>query len=127
MPSAVSNPAELTRRLDAVVDRVHEREPVGVGLEPLPGDAQSVLVAVEADEVDVGEPLQERLGVTAHPERRVDEDRTVSLEGRGEQLDAAVEEHGGVDVAQVHGCRDRCPQILIPIRSDLAPGKCVRA
>ena len=95
--------------------------------EPLAGDAQRVLVAVEADEADAGEALEERLGVPAHAERRVDEHGAVALEGGGEQLDAAVEQDGGVDVAQVHGARGPVPQILIPIRSDLAPGKCVRA
>ena len=73
--------------------------------EPLPGDPQRVLVAVEADEVDAGEPLEERLGVAAHAEGRVDEDRAVALEGGCEQLDAAVEEHRGVDVAQAHDVR----------------------
>ena len=127
MPAAASNPADSSGGLDPVVDRVDEVHAVGERLEPLPGDAQGVLVAVEADQVDAGEPLQEGLGVAAHPERRVDEHRTVALEGGGEQLDAAVEQDGGVDVAQVHDVGTRVPRLLIPIRSDLAPGKCVRA
>ena len=42
---------------DAVVHRVHEGHPVAERREPLAGDAQGVLVAVESDEVDAGEAL----------------------------------------------------------------------
>ena len=105
MPSAASKPGRLDRVGDAVVDRVHERDAVAERREPLPRDPQGVLVAVEADEVDAGEALEERLGVAAHAEGGVDEDGAVALEGGREQLDAAVEEHGGVDVAQAHDVR----------------------
>ena len=87
---------------------MHERDAVAERREPLPRDPQRVLVAVEADEVDAGEALEERLGVTAHAEGRVDEDGTLRVEGGCEQLDAAVEEHRGVDVAQVHDVRGSC-------------------
>ena len=60
--------------------------------------------------MDAGEALEERLGVTAHAERRVDEDRAVALERGREQLDAALEQDGGVDVAQVHDVRDPVPR-----------------
>ena len=77
--------------------------------EPLARDAQRVRVAVEADQADAREALEERLGVTAHAERRVDEDRAVALERGREQLDAAVEQDRSVDVAQVHDRRGPGP------------------
>ena len=81
---------------------MHERDAVAEAGEALARDAQRVLVAVEADELDAREALEERLGVAAHAERRVDEDGAVALERGREQLDAALEQDGGVDVAQVH-------------------------
>jgi len=104
---------------------VDERDAVLIGREPFARDPQGVLVPVEADEMDAGESLEECFGVSAHAEGGIDEHGALPLERRREQLDAAVEQNGGVDVAQAHGVRD--PQILIPIRSDLAPGKCARA
>ncbi len=92
---------------DAVVDGVDERHAVAEAGETLAGDAQRILVAVEPDEMDALEALQERLGVPAHAECGVDEDGAVALERRGEQLDAALEQNRGVDVAQVHGRRGR--------------------
>ncbi len=127
MPSAASKPAERDGLGDSVVDGVHERDAVAEPGEPLARDAQRVLVAVEPDEVHAGEPLEERLGVSAHAERGVDEDGAVALERGRQQLDASVEQNGGMDVAQVHDLRGLGPWVLIPIRSDLAPGKCVRA
>ncbi|GAA5097299.1 hypothetical protein GCM10025760_31260 [Microbacterium yannicii] len=64
--------------------------------------------------------------MSAHAERRIDEDGTLALERGSKQLEAALEHDRGVDVAQVHdrqGLRGRVPWVLIPIRSDLAPGK----
>ena len=102
MPSTASTPGRRDRLGDAVVHGVHERHAVAERREPLPGDRAGRPVAVEADEVQSGEALEERLGVAAHAERRIDEHGAVALEGGGEQLDAAVEQHGSVDVAQVH-------------------------
>ena len=105
MPSAASKPADVDGRRDAVVHGVDERDAVAERREPLAGDAQSVLVAVEADEMDAGEALEECLGVAAHAERGIDEHGAVPLERGREQLDAAVEQDRGVDVAQVHDVR----------------------
>ena len=117
MPSASPIRPTSTRLGDAVVDRVHEGDAVAERREPLPRDAQGIRVAVETDEADAGKALEERLGVAAHAERGVDEHGAVALERGGEQLDAALEQDGGVDVAQVHDVGARCPSPLIPIRS----------
>ena len=87
---------------DLVVHGVHERDPILEAGEPLPRDAQRVGVAVETDQTDVREALEQSLGVTAHAESGIDEHRSVGLQGGSEQLDAAVEQYGGVDVAEVH-------------------------
>jgi len=87
---------------------VHEGDPISEPLQPLPRDAQCVLVAVKAHQMDPGEALEERLGVSAHSQGGVDEHCAVALKGGGEQLDAAIEEDGGVDVAQAHDVRGLC-------------------
>ena len=87
-----------------------ECDAVRVRSEPLPRDPQSVLVAVEADEMDAGESLEERFGVAAHAEGGIDEHGTLLVQGGCEQFDAAVEEYRGVDVAQAHDVRG----ILLP-------------
>ncbi|GAB3133888.1 hypothetical protein GCM10027057_07970 [Marisediminicola antarctica] len=64
--------------------------------------------------------------MSGHAEGRIDEHGAGPLEGGGEQLDRAVEHDGGMDLAVGHGI-GTCPLILIPLRSDLPPGKCGRA
>ncbi|GAA2071724.1 hypothetical protein GCM10009758_12010 [Microbacterium hatanonis] len=39
----------------------------------------------------------------SHAEGGIDEDGSVALESGGEELDAAVEEDGGVEIASFHG------------------------
>ena len=56
-----------------VVDGVHEVDAVAERREPLPGDREGVGVAVDADERELGEAREHRLGVAAHAERGVDE------------------------------------------------------
>ena len=87
---------------DAVVDGVHRDQAVTEPGETLGGDAQGVGVAVEPDHRQRGKPLQQRLGVPAHSERRVHHDGVLAAERGSQQLDAALEEDGGMDVAQVH-------------------------
>ena len=88
-----------------------------------PRALERVGVAVETDEDQVGEPVEERLRVTAEPERRIDEDGAGALEGRGEQLDGAFEQDGDVTRGIGHVLRCLGPRCLIPIRCDLSSGK----
>ncbi|GEP48370.1 hypothetical protein MSA03_18780 [Microbacterium saccharophilum] len=47
--------------------------------------------------------------MAAHAFGGIDEDGALVGQGGGEQLDAAVEEDGGVDVAEVHDARGPIP------------------
>ncbi len=53
-------------------------------------------IAVQPHEPHAGCGFEQGLRVTAHAERAVDDDRVGSLQGRGEQLDAALEQDGDV-------------------------------
>ena len=71
---------------------------------------------VEADERQLGEAVEHRLGVPAEAERAVDDDGAGPTDRRGEQLDAALEHHGDVQFCGVHvfpigqaACRDPHP------------------
>ena len=98
----LGNPEAVEGVDDAVVDGVHELRAVAERGEALPGDAEGVEVAVEADDGQLGEALEERLGVTGHAEGGVDEHGAGAADRRGEQLDAALEHDGGVDAFDVH-------------------------
>ncbi len=116
---------------DPVVDRVHQVDPVAETGQPLPRDGKRLRVPIETDQLQFGEALEERLRVSAHAERRIHEDCARRLERGREQLHTPLEEHGRVQaihwsVVVSHGIRC-CSWFLIPIHSDLAPGKCVRA
>ena len=79
-----------------VVDRVDEGGALAEGREPLAGQAQGLLVAVEGDEPGLGEPLEERLAVAAEAERAVDDHRSRPLQGGGQQVQAPLEHHRDV-------------------------------
>ena len=79
-----------------VVHRVHEVDPALERGEPRPCERQGFWIAVDPDESKVGESLQHRLAVTAESERRVDDNRTRSIDRRREQRDASLEQHGHV-------------------------------
>ena len=82
---------------DLVVDRVDAGEAIAEARETLPGDRQGLRVSVDADDAEVREALEERLGVTAHAERAVHGDRAVARDGGLEQLDAPVEQNRDVE------------------------------
>ncbi len=75
------------------VDRVDEGGPVAEGREPLAGEPQGLLVAVEADQTDLGEPGQQGLAVAAEAEGAVDDDGPGPLQRRGQQVQAPLEHH----------------------------------
>ena len=77
---------------DVVVDGVDALEAVTEAGEPLPREGERLLVAVEPDDARGGAGLEQRLGVAAHPERRVDEDRALVVEGRREEGNDPVQE-----------------------------------
>ncbi len=79
-----------------------EGDAVAERSQALPRDPQGVLVSVEADEPDAGKALEEGLRVSRHTERGVDEHGALALQRGCQQVDAAIEEDWGVDVAQVH-------------------------
>ena len=61
---------ELLKHLPhAVVDGMDECDAVCVPGQALRREGESVLVAIETDVVETGEPLEDRLGVAAQPER----------------------------------------------------------
>ena len=91
--------------------------------EALPGEREGVRVAVESDEDQLGKALEERLGVAAQPEGGVDEHGAGALKSGGQQLERALEHHGGVQSVLGHEESGSNPSGLIPIRCDLAPGK----
>jgi len=68
-------------------------DPVTEPGEPLPRDAERVGVAVETDERQLREALEQPLGVPAHAECGVDDDLARPLEGGREQVDDALEHH----------------------------------
>jgi len=84
-------------------------------LETLARELQGLRVAVEPDEGELGEPAEERLRVPGESQRRVDEHGAIPLEGGGEQLDRALQQHRDVDVV-LHEVPGADPCSLIPIR-----------
>ena len=105
-----------------VVDGVHEVHAVAEPREPLPRERQRVPVAVEPDQLDAVEALEERLGVAAEAECRVDDDGARRGQRRREQLDACARGGRGCGWRSSHG-RGPVPRMPIPIRCDLASGK----
>ena len=95
---------------DAVVHGVHKVHPVAERGETSSRDLESVGVTVEADQGQAGKSAEEGLRVARHAESRVDQHGALSVERGGEQLEGALEEHGGVDGGIVH----RCPVVLTP-------------
>ena len=78
---------------------MHEGDPLAVRREPLLAAVQGVHVAVDADDVGPRAVLEDRLGVTAQPERRVDQERAVlvgAVEGGCHESDDPVEQHRDV-------------------------------
>ena len=71
-------------------------QPVGVLLEASAGASECLGVAVDADEVGLGEAGEQRLAVTAEPQRAVDEDRAGPGERRLQELHDPVEQHRDV-------------------------------
>jgi hypothetical protein len=83
---------------------VHKVDSVAEGRKPLPRDREGIGVAIESDEAEPGVGLEHRVRVTAHAEGRVDDHRAGRRERRSEQLERALEVHGGVDLFG-HSCR----------------------
>jgi len=79
-------------------------------------------IAVKPDQFKAGESFQESFGMTGHSEGGVNEHRATPLECGSQQLDGSLKHYRGVDFAVNHGSRTG-PFRLIPIRSDLTPGK----
>ena len=102
------------RIVDDVVDGVDEVDAVAERGEPVAAAGQRVLVTVEADEGQLRVGAQQRRGVAAEAEGRVDGDGGLSGEGGGEQAEHPFEQDG--DVGGIGdrrlGCRRRwsdCP------------------
>src|SRR6478736_122753 len=81
--------------LDLVIHRVDQVSPRCERCQPLPGECQGFLVAVNADEVEVREPLEHGLRVAAHAQRGVDGNggfaaQSRRLESRCQQINAPV-------------------------------------
>jgi len=102
---------------------VHQVHPVAEAREPLSGTGERVGVAVEADEREARVALERRLRVAPETEGGVDEHRPLALEGRGQQLEGALEHDGDVHGSLCHDAAGSGRGFLIPIRGDLAPGK----
>jgi hypothetical protein len=75
---------------------MHEVYSGSESLEALPRQAKSLLVAVDADKHESGEAGEKCFGMTAEPERRVNEDGACRAECRSEQFDAACQKYRGV-------------------------------
>src|SRR5690606_20233569 len=86
--------------VDVVVHGVHRREPIAETGEPGTGELDGLRVPVDADDAQLGEATQGELAVPAHPERRVDQHGARTLDGRGEELEAPVGEHGNVPLGR---------------------------
>ena len=96
MPSAASMPELVEHVGDLVVHRVHQRGAALEGSQPGAGQLERVRVAVDADEVGLGAPVEDGLAVPAEAEGGVDEDGAGALERRRDQRDDPVEEHRDV-------------------------------
>ncbi len=95
MPWTSRNAEVLQDVGDFVVDGVDQVGPAGEGLQPLPGQGQRFLVAVDADQVQVREALEHGFGVSAHAQRGIDGHRGFAalagcFESGRQQIDAPV-------------------------------------
>ena len=81
---------------DLVIDGVYGDEPVTEGAEALAGELERGGVAVDADDPGVLALRQDGLGVTAEPERAVDQDGTLVGQGRRQESDDPIEEDRSV-------------------------------
>ena len=97
--------------VDLVVDGVHAGEAVTERRQPSAGELERLRVAVQADDPDVRERLQDALGVAAHAERRVHHHGVLDVERRGQQVEAALQQHRGVPGGRVVG---RARSSLLP-------------
>ncbi len=77
---------------DLVVDGVHAGEAGPVLGQPLAGEREGLGVAVDADDPGERAALEDRLGVAAEAERRVDEHGTLVVQRRGQEGDDPVQE-----------------------------------
>ena len=103
MPSTSADAEAVEGVDDAVVDGVHElargRRTGASRSRAMPRASRS---RSSPTRVSSGKRCEERLGVAGHAERGVDEHGARRADGRGEQLDAALEHDGGVDAVDVH-------------------------
>ncbi|GMA31731.1 hypothetical protein GCM10025875_17230 [Litorihabitans aurantiacus] len=77
---------------------MHGGEPLPEAREPLAGEREGRRIAVDADDAGVRALLEHGLGVAAHAERAVHEDAPGLDQGRCEEVDAALQQHGDVEV-----------------------------
>ena len=82
---------------------MHEGGALAVGGEPLAGQAQRLLVAVEGDEPGLGEGGEQGLAVAAEAEGAVDDDRARLGERGGQQVQAPLEHHRDVSTVWLKG------------------------
>ena len=94
---------------DLVVDGVDTEEAVTEAGQPLTGERQGLLVAVDPDHPGGRAPLQDRLGVATHPERAVDAHRTLRGQRRCEEVDDAVPQHRNVPLGGISCAAHRGP------------------
>ena len=71
---------------------MHQGGPALEGGQPLAGEVEGVLVAVDPDEAGLGAAVEHGLAVPAETQRGVDEDGAGSLERRRDQRDDPVEQ-----------------------------------
>jgi len=75
---------------------VHEPYAVAKGCEPLSRQGERLLIPIDADQDELGETGQERLGVTAETQCRIDKHGAGRRQRRRKQFDRAGEKHRGV-------------------------------
>jgi len=94
---------------------VHAGEAVTERRQAAAGQLERLRVTVQPDDPDVRERLQHSFGVAAHAERGVHEHGVLDVERRGQQVEAALQQHGGVPgggvVNRVIGHRCSPPQV----------------
>ena len=83
MPAASGMPRDVEHVRHLVVDGVHQVHPVAETRQAARGDRKRVVVAIEADELQLRQACEEGLGVPGHAESRVDEHRAGRLQRRG--------------------------------------------
>ena len=71
---------------------MNRAEAIPETLEALRGQCDRLRVAIDADDRQLGETIERPLGVTAHAQGPVNEDRSGALNGRGQHVQALGEE-----------------------------------